>query len=190
MSTLNTKPTTTEVYKHVGPAKHPVAFDLYLPSLTTSTNGVLTLPTVVYFHPGGLITGDKTWFPKWLHGKWHGNCWSLSFYRELSYYLIDRVISLGYAFLSANYQLLPPGTVHEVIQDIQDLFVYMKNNSIPVGNSRGVFRADMNRVAVAGSSGGGYCAYLAAIHCVPKPKAVFTMAAIGGSVFVSHNLNT
>lgn len=98
-------------------------------------------------------------------------------------------MSLGYAFLSANYQLLPPGTVHEVIQDIQDLFTYMENNLISLGNQR-VFKADMDRIAVAGSSAGGYCAYLAAIHCIPKPKAVFTMSAIGGSVFVSYKLDS
>lgn len=98
--------------------------------------------------------------------------------------ITDRVLSLGYAFLSANYQLLPPGTVHETIQDIQDLFIYLENNVISLGD-KGAFRADMKRTAVAGSSAGGYCAYLAAVHCVPKPKAMFTMAAIGGSVFVS-----
>jgi acetyl esterase/lipase len=94
-------------------------------------------------------------------------------------------MSLGYAFLSANYQLLPPGTVHEVIQNIQDLFIYLENTNISLGD-QGVFRADINRVAVSGSSSGGHCTYLAAMHCVPKPRAIFTMYAIGGSVFVSN----
>lgn len=98
---------------------------------------------------------------------------------------LDRVMSLGYAFLSANYQLLPPGTVHEVIQDIQDLFIYLESNDIALEDNK-FFKADMNRVAVAGSSSGGHCAYLAAMHCVPKPKAIFAMYAVGGSLFVSY----
>lgn len=72
MSTIDSEPTTTGVYKLVGPSKHAVAFDLYLPStLITAPNDLLILPTVVYFHPGGLIAGDKRWLPKWLHGEWH-----------------------------------------------------------------------------------------------------------------------
>jgi len=121
---------------------------------------------VVFFHGGGLAVGDQTWFPQWLY---------------------DRVMSLGYAFLSANYQLLPPGTVHEVIQDIQDLFIYLENNDIALDDKKS-FKVDMNKIAVAGSSSGGHCAYLAAMHCVPKPKAIFAMYAVGGSLFTPFYL--
>jgi hypothetical protein len=114
-------------------------------------------------------------------------CWRLISFPDAGCDImrLDRVMSLGYAFLSANYQLLPPGTVHEVIQDIQDLFIHLENNDIALEDKKN-FRADMNRVAVAGSSSGGHCAYLAAMHCIPKPKAIFAMYAVGGSFFVSY----
>ncbi|KAF5331120.1 hypothetical protein D9619_005376 [Psilocybe cf. subviscida] len=161
MNRPSVKPTATGAYKYVGPENTPIAFNLYLPTPVVVPGGTLTLPIVVYFHGGGLAVGDLTFFPQWLY---------------------DRVMSLGYAFLSANYQLLPPGTVHDVIQDIQDLFTYLDNNNIALEDKR-LFKADMNRVAVTGSSSGGHCAYLAGLHCAPKPKAIFAMYAIGGSLF-------
>ena len=43
-------------------------------------------------------------------------------------------------------------------------------------------------MAVAGSSAGGLCAYLAAIHCVsPKPKGIVSMYGLGGNFLVSTN---
>ncbi|KAF5331118.1 hypothetical protein D9619_005378 [Psilocybe cf. subviscida] len=164
----NIKPTAIGAYKHIGPEKIPIAFNLYLPSSETTPvlSGPLTLPTVVYFHGGGLAIGDLTWFPQWLY---------------------DRVMSLGYAFISANYQLLLPGTVHDIIQDVQDLFIYLENSEVALDHQRS-FRADMDRIAVAGSSSGGHCAYLAAMHCVPKPKAIFTMYPVGGSFFTPFYL--
>ncbi|KAF5331119.1 hypothetical protein D9619_005377 [Psilocybe cf. subviscida] len=166
MSAPNVKPAATTAYKHAGPENIPIVFNLYLPTSAALPSDTLTLPTVVFFHGGGLAVGDQTWFPPWLY---------------------DRVMSLGYASLSANYQLLPPGTVHDVIQDIQDLFTYLENTNIALEDKRS-FRADMNRVAVAGSSSGGHCAYLAAMHCVPKPKAIFTIYAVGGSFFTPFYL--
>jgi hypothetical protein len=36
-----------------------------------------------------------------------------------------RVIALGYAFGSADYQLLPPATAEDIVKDIQDVFSFL-----------------------------------------------------------------
>ena len=50
------------------------------------------------------------------------------------------------------------------------------------------FKADS--IAVGGSSGGGLCAYLAAVHCRnPKPVAILSIYGMGGDFFVSVKLH-
>ena len=51
---------------------------------------------------------------------------------------------------------------------------------------RCTFKIDPDAMAVAGTSAGGLCAYLAAMHCVsPKPKGIVSMYGMGGDFFVS-----
>jgi hypothetical protein len=95
---------------------------------------------------------------------------------------LDRVISLGYGFISADYQLLPPATAHDIVKDIQDAFSFITGNIIEDQNVR--IKGDPDRLAVAGSSAGGLCAYLAAIHASPKPKALLSIYGMGGNFFV------
>jgi acetyl esterase/lipase len=78
------------------------------------------------------------------------------------------------------------------LADIKDLFVFLShdlNSSLDTafesGSSRcPKFHVDGNAMAVAGSSAGGLCAYLAAMHAKPKPKAVVCMYAMGGHFLV------
>ena len=103
---------------------------------------------------------------------------------------------------------MPPATGHEVVQDIRDLFAFIvhadissESNSEMTGGTvpnihanrptssavrlGRTFRIDPEAIAVAGSSAGGLCAYLAAMHCVfPRPKAILSMYGMGGDFFV------
>jgi dienelactone hydrolase len=108
---------------------------------------------------------------------------------------LERVTSAGYAFISADYQLLPPATGHEIAKDIQDLLGFvvdlaisfpsnqeMVNGSGPINF---MFKIDPEAIAVSGSSAGGLCAYLAAMHCTsPKPKAILSLYGQGGDFLV------
>lgn len=47
------------------------------------------------------------------------------------------------------------------------------------------FRVDPSSIGVAGTSAGGYCTYLCAIHAVPKPKAILVLYGMGGDFLVS-----
>ncbi|OCH91245.1 alpha beta-hydrolase [Obba rivulosa] len=51
------------------------------------------------------------------------------------------------------------------------------------------FQVNPNCIAVAGSSAGGLCAYLAATHASPRPKAVLSLYGMGGDFMTSHYLS-
>ena len=101
----------------------------------------------------------------------------------------DRAMQAGYVFMSADYTLLPPATGHRLIEDIKDLFSYIQDTLNEDLESNGCSaRVDSTSIAVAGSSAGGLCAYLSAIHAHPRPKAVLSLYGMGGDFFVSQFL--
>ena len=70
------------------------------------------------------------------------------------------------------------------MKDIQAIFSFLVKNDIK--DSHCTFKIDPDAMAVAGSSAGGLCAYLAAMHCVsPKPKGIVSMYGMGGNFLVS-----
>jgi acetyl esterase/lipase len=91
-----------------------------------------------------------------------------------------RTTAAGLAFISADHRLLPPSTGHDVLQDVVDLFAFLARTP-----KIGTVLIDTTRLAVAGSSAGGMCAFLAAIHVNPRPRAVLSFYGLGGDVFVS-----
>ncbi|PPR04732.1 hypothetical protein CVT26_012867 [Gymnopilus dilepis] len=149
----------------------PISLDIYYPpqpytapSRVPSDVPLPVIPTVVYFHAGGLTVGNReSWFPNWLH---------------------KRVNSLGYVFISADYQLIPPSTAHDIVKDLQDLFAFITGREMQSGEA--TFKVDCDRIAVCGSSAGGLCAYLAVMNCEPKPKALLSLYGMGGDFFTWH----
>lgn len=92
-------------------------------------------------------------------------------------------MALGYVFISADYQLLPAATGHDTIQDMKDLFNFLSDTEIKSVSGMAI-KIDMSRIAVTGSSAGGLCAYLASIHCSPRPKALVSLYGMGGDFLV------
>ena len=101
--------------------------------------------------------------------------------------LQGRVNAHGFTFISPDYRLVPPATGHTVLEDIKDLFGFLsKAGKIFTTSQQYEFEIDKDAIVVAGSSAGGLCAYLAAIHCdSPKPKAVLSIYGMGGDFLVS-----
>ncbi|KAF5380715.1 hypothetical protein D9757_007055 [Collybiopsis confluens] len=165
-----------------GDIKVPILLDLHFsPSAirqNLATKNDLNLACLCYFHGGGLVVGDrKSWFPKWLS---------------------ERITAAGHVFISPDYRLIPSGstTSHEVLEDVQDVFQFIsglaldissEEFSISPSNSNTLsFRIDPDRIAASGSSAGANCAYLAAMHANPKPKAVLSMYGQGGNFLIPH----
>ncbi|KAJ7160074.1 alpha/beta-hydrolase [Mycena filopes] len=153
-------------YKKIG--QTPALLNVYPPNLKPKSHHP-RLPAVVYFHGGGLTVGNRTsWFPTWLKA---------------------RVVEAGFLFISADYRLLPSCTLHDVIDDIKDVFTFLARDDTCFKTGTGChFGVDPTSLAVAGSSAGGLCAYLAALYASPKPKAVLSMYGMGGQCFSHRSL--
>ncbi|KAJ7022743.1 alpha/beta-hydrolase [Mycena alexandri] len=148
-------------YKTIGPTR--VLLNVYPPDLKPESPHP-RVPAVVYFHGGGLTVGNRTsWFPTWLKA---------------------RIVDAGFLFISADYRLLPSCTVHDIIDDIKDVFLFLARDDLLFKTDTDChFGVDPTSFAVAGSSAGGLCAYLAALYASPKPKAVLSMYGMGGQSF-------
>ncbi|KAH6911492.1 Alpha/Beta hydrolase protein [Coprinopsis sp. MPI-PUGE-AT-0042] len=153
----------------------------YLQNLNSSASEPIASPTFIYFHGGGLAAGNRHNFtPRWL---------------------FERLTNLGYIFVSADYRLLPTSTGHDVLEDIIDLWHFVTDSNLVFGLAAGEkaaadaqqttrqFSVKPDSIAVGGTSAGGLCAYLAAIHCKsPKPQALLNIYAMGGEILTSYHL--
>ncbi|KAG1732406.1 Alpha/Beta hydrolase protein [Suillus paluster] len=167
----------TFIYKEIDGIR--VSLDVYLPPDGNvdqqCSQQVKHCPAVVYFHGGGLTVGNKqSWFPTWLK---------------------SRLSARGIIFISADYRLLPPGTGYDVLADVKDAIAFVAGDlNVQIdqelaGLSFGSrFRVDPASIGVAGSSAGGYCAYLCAIHAVPKPKVLLSLYGMGGDFLTDQYL--
>ncbi|PIL22455.1 hypothetical protein GSI_15143 [Ganoderma sinense ZZ0214-1] len=96
-------------------------------------------------------------------------------------------------FISADYRLLPPATGHDILADIKDLFAFIDRDvNVLVRGCKGTraFEIDSSALAVAGSSAGALCAYLASMHASPRPKAVLSLYGMGGDMLTWQYLTT
>ncbi|KAJ3731603.1 alpha/beta-hydrolase [Lentinula guzmanii] len=170
----------TLTYKTCG--KVPIKLDVYPPTATITTARAKALnevPAVLWFHGGGFTFANRTnFFPKWLQ---------------------KRINDAGCAFVSADYRLIPTGsiTAHHILEDVKDAFAFLRSerfegalDALDIGGNLGFpkFRIDPGRIAAGGSSAGGTCAYFAAAHVQPKPAAVLSVFGMGGDVLNSQYL--
>ncbi|KZT57299.1 alpha/beta-hydrolase [Calocera cornea HHB12733] len=153
----------------------PLSCDLYLPPCSSYPAHSPARPAVIYWHGGGLTCGDRrTWFPTWL---------------------CALVLQKGYIFVSADHRLLIPCTGHDVLCDALAVFAFFQSPLARAavqqldGNSGRVW-VDPNRLAAAGTSAGGYLAYLAGAHLGrERVRAVLGMYSMGGDFFTPHYLS-
>lgn len=165
---------TTVAYKQLGDLS--LYIDVY--SLKPGSEG--PVPAVVFFHGGGMTSGDRrSWFPTWLLSPSSPPLSRLPVHADLRCQYPERTIAAGLAFISADYRLLPPSTGHDILDDVVDLFAFLARTQL-----LGTVQIDTTRLAVAGASAGGMCAFLAAIHAYPKPCAVLSIYGLGGNLFV------
>jgi len=99
------------------------------------------------------------------------------------------VAKYGYAFVSADYRLAPQVGVQDVLEDVLDCIAFIRTELATHG---GPDVLDTNRIAVSGSSAGGYLAILAGLYVEPKPKVILGIYPITdplGGFFTTSQLD-
>nr|OQO22413.1 hypothetical protein B0A51_09821 [Rachicladosporium sp. CCFEE 5018] len=141
---------TTVTYKTVG--KLDIPLDIYLPEQPTSPP-----PVFLWFHGGGLLQGHRSKVPP-------------HFLRSISKYNI--------ALISADYRLAPQVGVQDIFEDVKDCIAFIRNQSGLVKHLDASAKIDTSRLAVSGSSAGGYLAFLAGLYVDPKPNVILPIYPI------------
>ncbi|MBO9610426.1 MAG: alpha/beta fold hydrolase [Paenibacillaceae bacterium] len=79
----------------------------------------------------------------------------------------------GYAVVSIDYRLAPDVMLKDIIEDLQDAFRWVREQG------PGLFRIDPDRIAVVGSSAGGYLTLMAGFCVEPRPAALVSFFGYG-----------
>lgn len=75
----------------------------------------------------------------------------------------------GYAYVSADYRLAPQASVADIRDDVLDCVKFVREKLSSHVEKDAI---DPSRLAVAGSSAGGYLCLLAGLYADPKPTVI------------------
>lgn len=108
-------------------------------------------PAIVYIHGGGLLWGDR---------------------EDLSEEMIQLYTNNGFALFSIDYRLAPRSTLSDILEDVQDGLLWLVNEGPKE------FSIDPSRIAVVGSSAGGFLALCTGMF-THKPRAIVSFYGYG-----------
>ncbi|KAK4552940.1 hypothetical protein LTR86_010072 [Recurvomyces mirabilis] len=128
--------------------KLEIPLDLYLPK------DAKDVPILVWFHGGGLLQGKRN---------------------SVTPHMLRAVSKYNIALVSADYRLAPQVGVAEIYEDVKDCIAFIRKD-LPKRAGGGV--VNVERLAVSGSSAGGYLALLAGLYVEPKPKVILPIYPI------------
>ncbi|OAA46371.1 Alpha/beta hydrolase fold-3 [Metarhizium rileyi] len=126
-----------------------IQLDLYLPPHAQK------IPVLLWFHGGGLLQGCRD--------------------RHMAPHMVRGVTEHKYALVSADYRLAPQVGVKDILEDAHDCISFVRNELI---KHVAVGIVDPTRLAVSGSSAGGYLAFLAGLYVEPKPQVILCIYPI------------
>jgi acetyl esterase/lipase len=131
-----------------------IAFDLYLPP------NAKAVPILLWFHGGGLLQGHR---------------------EKVAPHMLESVNKHNHALISADYRLAPQVGVQDILADINDCIAFIRSPDGLAANLKGIADSgvlDTTRLAVSGSSAGGYLALLAGLYVEPKPQVILPIYPI------------
>lgn len=123
--------------------------DVYLPASGSASRGAP--PVVLFFHGGALISGSRKYLPG---------------------YQARRLNAAGLTVVSFDYRLAPETKLAAIITDVQDAILWA------MGSGAAMFGFNPHRIAMMGSSAGGYLSLMTGTLKV-KPKAIVSFYGYG-----------
>ncbi len=112
-------------------------------------------PVVVWIHGGALIMGHR----EWTDGR-----------------LKDMLLDAGYVLVSIDYRLAPETKLPNIIEDLEDAYSWVYERGPDL------FNVDTSRIAVMGSSAGGYLTLTTGFRAKPRPSALVSFYGYGDLV--------
>jgi acetyl esterase/lipase len=109
-------------------------------------------PVVMWIHGGALITGHR---------------------ENIKPDQIGLYVKAGYTLISIDYRLAPETKLKAIIEDIQDAYEWVREESSHL------FNFDPDRIAIIGHSAGGYLTLMAGFCVNPRPKALISFYGYG-----------
>ena len=115
----------------------------------------VTRPVVVWLHGGALINGNR---------------------EGIDNRLKTAMLESGYIVVSLDYRLAPETQLPDIITDVEDAFQWIRTKGPEL------FQADIQRIAVAGGSAGGYLTLTTGFRVKPRPQVLVAYWGYGDLV--------
>lgn len=114
----------------------------------------VTRPVVIWIHGGALIMGNR------------GGVFGVT----------EMMLEAGYVVVSIDYRLAPETRLPSIIEDLEDAFAWVRTQG------RELFNAETSKIAVMGSSAGGYLTLASGFRVEPRPTVLVSFWGYGDLV--------